>query len=110
MGKKPPFRKIKHCLKTLSDGGVVSNSDLKGENNRRINGYGICYEHDRNWSTCICNYIDNKGRKTDKHPKRKRGSRRGLQGRVIHCSVLKRDGGIGLQVGFNPSNNYSNLI
>ena len=72
----------------LCHGRVEKNGALKGDNNGRIDGYGICYEHDRSWSTCICNYIDNKGRKTDKHPKRRRGSRRGLQRKVMHQTNL----------------------
>ena len=79
---------------------VEQNSELKRGNYGRISSNGIYF-----WTRGIYS----RG-KTYKDLKRKRNSRRGLQGRVIHCSVLKRDGGIGLQVGFNPSNNYSNLI
>ena len=60
--------------------GVEQNSELKRGNYGRISSNGICFWD--GWSGCTRSFG-----KTNKDPKRKRNSRRELQGRVIHCSV-----------------------
>ena len=66
--------------KTLNDRRVEQNSELKRGNYGRISSNGICFWD--GWSGCTRSFG-----KTNKDPKRKRNSRRELQGRVIHCSV-----------------------
>jgi hypothetical protein len=68
---------IRHS-KTLSDCRIILNSDLKGENYGRNGSNGVCFWDGR--SACIHSFD-----KTNKDLKRKRNSRRGLQGTVIHC-------------------------
>ena len=74
---------IRHS-KTLSDRRVNLNSELKGENYGRNGSNGICFWDGR--SACIHSFD-----KTNKDLKRKRNSRRGLQGTVIHCLCLNSD-------------------
>ena len=62
----------------VSDGGAEGNSDLKGVNFGRISSHGVCFWDNGSGSNCPT-------RKTYKDSKRKRNSRRGLQGRIIHC-------------------------
>ena len=59
---------------------VEQNSELKRGNYGRISSNGICFWD--GWSGRTRSFG-----KTNKDPKRKRNSRRELQGRVIHCSV-----------------------
>jgi hypothetical protein len=62
------------CSKTLCYGGVDLNSALKRRNFGSI------------WNTRVCVWTDSiySGSKTNKQTKRKRNSRRGLQGRLMH--------------------------
>ena len=66
---------------------VEQNSELKRGNYGRISSNGVCFWD--GWSGCTRSF-----RKTNKDPKRKRNSRRELQGRVIHCSVPIRNCGV----------------
>ena len=68
-------------LNSFSDGGVNSNSALKRRNDGRICSHGIYFWDNGSGSICPT-------RKTYKDFKRKRNSRRELQGRVMHCSKL----------------------
>ena len=77
---------IRHS-KTLSDCRIILNSDLKGENYGRNGSNGICFWDGR--SACIHSFD-----KTNKDLKRKRNSRRELQGTVIHCSNSLSHGGV----------------
>ena len=71
----------------VSDGGAEGNSDLKGVNFGRISSHGVCFWDA--WSGCTRSF-----RKTNKNIKRKRNSRRGLQGRIMHCLYQVSDRGI----------------
>ena len=62
-----------------SDCGVSCHSDLKGDNYGSVGSNGFCVWNGRSGRTSAC-------RKTYKDFKRKRDSRRQLQGRVNHCS------------------------
>tara|TARA_B100002049_G_C15845950_1_gene277168 strand:- start:87 stop:359 length:273 start_codon:yes stop_codon:yes gene_type:complete len=79
--------KLNHCFVQVSDGGVEGNSDLKGENFGRISSNGFCVWNGRSGRTSA-------SRKTYKDFKRKRNSRRELQGRVNHCFVQVSHGGV----------------
>ena len=72
------YKKFILQTKTVSDSEISASSDLKGDNNGRINSNGICFWY--GWSGCTRSFG-----KTNKDPKRKRNSRSELQGRVIHC-------------------------
>ncbi|MDB2370279.1 hypothetical protein N9W24_02020 [Gammaproteobacteria bacterium] len=76
-----------HCFEPFSDGGVEGNSDLKGKNYGRISSNGFCVWNGRGGRTSA-------SRKTHKDFKRKRNSRRELQGRVNHCFVQVSHGGV----------------
>ena len=78
---------VNHCLKIVSHGGVVLNSELKRGNYGRISSNGICFWD--GWSGCTRSFG-----KTNKDPKRKRNSRRGLQGRVNHGFKTLSNGGV----------------
>ena len=93
---------IRHS-KTLSDRRVNLNSELKGENYGRNGSNGICFWDGR--SACIHSFD-----KTNKDLKRKRNSRRELQGTVIHCSNSLSHGGIGQQGGVYPMKTQLNII
>ena len=67
-----------HCSNLNRDRRVEQNSELKRGNYGRISSNGICFWD--GWSGCTRSFG-----KTYKDLKRKRNSRRGLQGRVIHC-------------------------
>ena len=69
------YKKFILQTKTLSDGGVSWNSDLKGENYGRVGSNGFCVWNGRSGCTCA-------SRKTYKDFKRKGDSRRRLQGRI----------------------------
>jgi hypothetical protein len=69
-----------HPIRTIGYGGIEQNGDLKGENYGRFSSNGICFWD--GWSACIHSFD-----KTNKDLKRKRNSRRGLQGTVIHCFI-----------------------
>ena len=71
---------------------VKQNSELKGENYGRNGSNGVCFWDGR--SGRIHSFD-----KTNKDLKRKRNSRRELQGTVIHCSNSLSHGGIGQQGG-----------
>ena len=62
------------CSKTLCDGGVISNSALKRGNYGSNGNTGFCI-----WTNSICS-----NRKINKDSERKKNSRRGLQGRIMH--------------------------
>ena len=64
---------------SVSHGRVILNSDLKGDNYGRVGSNGFCVWNGRSGCTSA-------SRKTYKDFKRKRDSRRQLQGRVNHCS------------------------
>ena len=66
---------------TIGYGGIVQSSDLKGENYGRVGSNGFCFWNGRSGST-------SSSRKVNKDFKRKRNSRRELQGRVNHYSEL----------------------
>ena len=66
-----------HCSNLNRDRRVEQNSELKRGNYGRISSNGICFWD--GWSGCTRSFG-----KTNKDPKRKRNSRRGLQGRVNH--------------------------
>ena len=74
---------IRHS-KTISDGGVDLNSALKRRNFGSI------------WNTRVCVWTDSiySGSKTNKQTKRKRNSRRGLQGRLMHQTNQLNHSGI----------------
>jgi len=74
------YKKFILQTKTLNDRRVEQNSELKRGNYGRISSNGICFWD--GWSGRTRSFG-----KTNKDPKRKRNSRRELQGRVIHCSV-----------------------
>jgi len=69
-----------HCSNLNRDRRVEQNSELKRGNYGRISSNGICFWD--GWSGRTRSFG-----KTNKDPKRKRNSRRELQGRIIHCSV-----------------------
>jgi hypothetical protein len=76
-------------VRTLGYGGVIWNSDLK-----RCY-YGICgNKHMGNGGVCIWTDSNFAGSKINKQTKRKRNSRRELQGRLNHCSKTLSDGGV----------------
>ena len=64
---------------TIGYGGIVQSSDLKGENYGRVGSNGFCFWNGRSGSTGSVGKIN-------KDFKRKRNSRRELQGRVNHYS------------------------
>jgi len=66
-------------LNLVGDGGIVQSSDLKGENYGRVGSNGFCFWNGRSGSTGSVGKIN-------KDFKRKRDSRRELQGRVNHYS------------------------
>ena len=92
---------IRHS-KTLSDRRVNLNSELKGENYGRNGSNGICFWDGR--SACIHSFD-----KTNKDLKRKRNSRRELQGTVIHCSNSLSHGGISSTSDFALRNRHTYL-
>jgi hypothetical protein len=65
-----------HCFELLSDGGVISNSELKRRNYGGNGNTGFCI-----WTNSICS-----NRKTNKDFERKKNSRRELQRGIMHCS------------------------
>ena len=65
--------------KTLSDGGVISNSALKRKYYGRFNSNGFCFRD--GWFSSI-----GSSGKINKDFETKGSSRRGLQRRVMHCS------------------------
>ena len=67
-----------HCSNSVSDSRVILNNDLKGGNYGRVGSNGFCVWNGRSGCTSA-------SRKTYKDFKRKRDSRRQLQGRVNHC-------------------------
>ena len=67
-----------HQTKKQLSRRVEQNSELKRGNYGMISSNGICFWD--GWSGCTRSFG-----KTNKDLKRKRNSRRGLQGRVIHC-------------------------
>tara|TARA_B100001057_G_C22636801_1_gene866573 strand:+ start:718 stop:984 length:267 start_codon:yes stop_codon:yes gene_type:complete len=71
---------MKVISNTIGYGGVEGNSYLKGKNYGRISSNGFCVWIGRGGRTSA-------SRKTHKDLKRKRNSRRELQGRVNHCFV-----------------------
>lgn len=79
---------MKDEVHLLCDGRVISNSDLK-----RCN-YGN--KHMGNGRICIWTDSTFAGSKTNKQTKRKRNSRRELQGRLNHCSKTFGYGGVSL--------------
>ena len=81
------FKTVRYCRVNL-------NSELKGENYGRISSNGFCFWNGRSSRTRSFG-------KTNKDPKRKRNSRRELQGRVIHCSNLNGHRRIGLSAELN---------
>ncbi|MFL2487794.1 MAG: hypothetical protein ACJ0GK_00745 [Gammaproteobacteria bacterium] len=78
--------KSNHCSNTLSDGGISASSDLKGDNNGRINS--------NRTSHCNVGHSIGSSGKTYKNPEEKGNSRRGLQGRVMHQTNLLNHGGV----------------
>lgn len=76
--------KRNHYSHLFGHGGVEGNSDLKGKNYGRISSNGFCVWNGRGGRTSA-------SRKTHKDFKRKRNSRRELQGRVNHCFVQVSD-------------------
>ena len=80
------WRKLIRHPKTLRDGRVDLNGALNRKNygNRRMGNTGICV-----WTDSI--YSDSK---TNKQTKRKRNSRRELQGRLMHQTNQFNHGGI----------------
>lgn len=85
-------KRLTHCSKTLGYCRVSLNSELKGENYGRNGSNGVCFWDGR--SGCIHSFD-----KTNKDLKRKRNSRRGLQGTVIHCFKILSHSGIVLSSG-----------
>ena len=81
------YKKFILQTKTVSNGGVEGNSDLKGKNYGRISSNGFCVWNGRGGRTSA-------SRKTHKDFIRKRNSRRELQGRVNHCFVQVSHGGV----------------
>ena len=81
------YKKFILQTKTLNDRRVEQNSELKRGNYGRISSNGICFWD--GWSGRTRSFG-----KTNKDPKRKRNSRRELQGRVIHCLYPLSDGGV----------------
>src|SRR5210317_2185479 len=77
---------IRHS-KTLSDGGVISNSALKRKYYGRFSSNGFCFRD--GW----CSSIGSSG-KINKDFETKGNSRRGLQRRVMHCSKTLCYGGV----------------
>ena len=75
-----------HCLNLISYGRVDLNGALNRKNygNRRMGNTGICV-----WTDSIYS-----GSKTYKQTKRKRNSRRELQGRLMHQTNQFNHGGI----------------
>ena len=73
--------KTSNGYKQLRYRRVNLNSELKGENHGRISSNGVCFW--LGWSSRTRSFG-----KTNKDSKRKRGSRRELQGRVNHCLNL----------------------
>ena len=73
-----------HLLNIFRNGGVDLNSALKRRNFGSI------------WNTRVCVWTDSiySGSKTNKQTKRKRNSRRGLQGRLMHQTNQLNHGGI----------------
>ena len=78
------YKKFILQTKTVSNCRVDTNSELKGENYGRNGINGVCFWD--GWSACIHSFD-----KTNKDLKRKRNSRRGLQGTVSHCLCLNSD-------------------
>tara|TARA_X000000950_G_C13402422_1_gene452727 strand:+ start:239 stop:520 length:282 start_codon:yes stop_codon:yes gene_type:complete len=76
MKKNKTLLKSNHCLNLISYGRVDLNGALNRKNygNRRMGNTGICV-----WTDSIYS-----GSKTYKQTKRKRNSRRELQGRLMH--------------------------
>ena len=85
------YKKFILQTKTLNNGRVILNSDLKGDNYGRVGSNGFCVWNGRSGCTSA-------SRKTYKDFKRKRDSRRQLQGRVNHCLETLSDGGMILSV------------
>ena len=78
---------IIHCCEQFRYCRVILNSDLKGDNYGRVGSNGFCVWNGRSGCTSA-------SRKTYKDFKRKRDSRRQLQGRVNHCLETLSDCGV----------------
>jgi hypothetical protein len=79
---------LNHCLKTVSDGGISERSDFAS----RIKDTYLTFT-----LNCRSDYLvayPQKEQKTYKDFKRKRNSRRELQGRVNHCFIQVSHGGV----------------